>query len=324
MSHDATNPSKGFDWNDPHAFHHGHDGHDAQADHDHDGHHVTPWQILVGILLILLFLTFFTVLSAQVETWLIGLGVHISHFWNVVIAMAIALVKATLVCMYFMHLKHDNPLNTMILLTTLFVFMLFILFTGIDLYERDAVNEFKAGNIQAGGTGVGVKFGGGNFGDTITNAVKQRHIDEIANGLATERGHLDDQGAPAPTEDDQAEAVALFWADFYHHKFVDHPEHLPERHAYDTQDIHADWAAHHVAEHGDHHTSTANETVHRHGHTPGLFSAEDPHAGGHGDGHGDDHGSHDDHGDDHHDDGHGDDGHDEAGHEDPAHEDGDH
>lgn len=302
MAHDAAHPEDGngagYDWADPHHFRH---GGDAQADHDHDGHHVTPWQLLVGILFVLLSLTFLTVASAQFETWLIALGVHISHFWNVIIAMVIALAKATLVCMFFMHLKHDNPLNTMILLTTLFVFMLFFLFTGIDLYERDAINEFKSGYIESGGTGIGVTLTGGNFGDTITNAVKQRHIDAIALELAAERGHLDDKAEPAPTEDDQTEAVALFWADFYHHKLEDHPEHLPDQHSYDTSDIHAEWIAQHVAEHGHHHFSTANETVARHGHTPGLFGTHDPHAAPHGDDQGNDQGDHqgDAHGNDH-------------------------
>lgn len=295
MSHDAAHPNEsqpgGYDWSDPHHFHH---GEDAQADHAHDGHHVTPWQLLFGILLLLLFLTFFTVATAQAETWLIGLGVHISHFWNVVIAMAIALVKAAFVCMYFMHLKHDNPLNTMILLTTLFVFGLFILFTGIDLYERDAINDFKADYVVAGGTGTSVMIDGGNFGMTITDAVKQRHIDEKANAIATKKGHLNDNGEPAPTEDDIYAAESAFWADFYHHKFEDHPEHLPTRHAYDTNDHHAHWVEHHNETHGDHHFSSASQTVNRHGRTPGLFDTA-AHGEGH-DSHGDGHDdAHDDH-----------------------------
>jgi cytochrome c oxidase subunit 4 len=284
MAHDAA-PNAGYDWEDPHHFHR---GEDAQADHDHDGHHVTPWQLLFAILFILLALTALTVFSAQAESWLIGLGVHISHFWNVIIAMSIALVKATLVCMYFMHLKHDNPLNTMILLTTLFVFGLFLLFTGIDIYERDAINEFKSGYIVEGGTGANVAPGGGSFSQTITNDVKQRRIDKYAAQIAKENGHTDENGEPAPTEDDIAAAQKKFWFDFYHHKFEDHPEHLPEAHAFDTAGMHAKWVAHHIETHGDHHVSTANETVARHGRTPGLFSA---------DAHGD-HGSHDTH-DDH-------------------------
>jgi caa(3)-type oxidase subunit IV len=238
--------------------------------------------------------------SAQFETWLIGMGVHISHFWNVIIAMSIALVKATLVCMYFMHLKHDNPLNTMILLTTLFVFGLFLLFTGIDVYERDAINQFKGSYVVAGGTGTSVTLDGGSFGQTITNAVKQKKIDKYAATIAKDNEHLDENGEPAPTEGDIHAAEHKFWADFYHHKFEDHPEHLPARHAYDTNDHHHDWVAHHIESHGDHHISTASESVHRTGRTPGLFDA-DAHGTGHDDDHGGDHGdSHDDHTDESH------------------------
>ena len=174
MAHD-TPTTAGYDWEDPHHFHH---GDDAQ---DHSKHaHALPWQLLFAILIVLLALTALTVASAQAETWLIGLGVHISHFWNVVIAMAIALVKASLVCMYFMHLKHDNPLNTMILLTTVFVFGLFLLFTGIEIYERDAINPFKAPEIRAGGTGVGIKSDGVSLSQPIVEHAKQKRIDKYA------------------------------------------------------------------------------------------------------------------------------------------------
>jgi len=273
MSHEAK-PNAGYNWADPHHFHGDHDDQDG-----HGGHHVTSWQLLVSILLLLLFFTGLTIFSAEAERWAIGLGIPISHFWNVMIALSIALVKSIFVCMFFMHLKNDNPLNTMILLTTLFVFGLFILFTGIDLNERDAINEFKAELIVAGGTGTGMAPGGGNFGQTITNSVKQRHIDEIAEKIAAKHQHLDEKGEPAPTDDDIHQAEQEFWNVFYHHKLEDHPEHVPDRHGYDTNDRHAKWKANHIETHGDHNVSTASKSVSRHGLTPGLFDAETNHGG---------------------------------------------
>jgi caa(3)-type oxidase subunit IV len=69
-------------------------------------HHVSPWQLNVAILFVLLFFTFLTVVSRQ------GRGhpdhlhrLPITQLWNVIIAMSIATVKAMLVCMYFMHLR---------------------------------------------------------------------------------------------------------------------------------------------------------------------------------------------------------------------------
>jgi hypothetical protein len=115
----------------------------------------------------------------------------------------------------------------MILLTTLFVFGLFLLFTGIDVYERDAINQFKGSYVVAGGTGTSVTLDGGSFGQTITNAVKQKKIDKYAATIAKDNEHLDENGEPAPTEGDIHAAEHKFWADFYHHKFEDHPARPP-------------------------------------------------------------------------------------------------
>lgn len=310
MSHDAANPQSGFNWDDPHHFHHGAD------DQDHgDHHHTSSWQLLVSILFALLFFTALTVFSAEAERWLIGLGVHFSHFWNVVVALSIALVKATLVCMFFMHLKNDNPLNTMILLTTLFVFGLFIMFTGIDLYERGRINEFKADYLEAGGTGTGIRKGsafsmGPTIGDPITWYVKQQRIETYANEFAQANDHLDGEGQPEPTEDDLFAAQDKFWSDFYHHKFEDHPEHLPVQHHRDRSNddptqgmlqreaIYPIWLAHHIETHGQHEVSDASRSIPRHGRTPNLFGdGTHGHDGGH-DTHGE-HPAHDSHADDH-------------------------
>ena len=73
------------------------DGHDTQhADgHDGDGHHgvghIVPLKILFGTGAGLLFLTFITVWSAQYD-----LGEA-----NIWVAMAIATLKASLVCLFF-------------------------------------------------------------------------------------------------------------------------------------------------------------------------------------------------------------------------------
>ncbi len=274
MSHDAPqHANAGFDWADPHHFHHDDAGHHV----DHGAHHVTSWQRLFFVLVALLILTALTVGAATAEAWAVGMGVHITHFWNVIIALSIALVKAAMVCMYFMHLKHDNPLNTMILLTTLFIFGLFILFTGIDLTERDAVNPIRAEYVQAGGTGVGMVAGGGSLGGNITTVRKQQKIKKIATTLAAEHGR------ETPSEEDLAHATTEFWHDFYHHKVEDHHGKVPHRHADDLTNEYAGWLAHHFATHGGEESSTSQMSRPRHGLTPGLFDGHD--AAHHGDGH---------------------------------------
>ncbi len=96
----------------------------AHADDAHEGGHVVPLWLLAGILGALLVLTFVTV----AVTW-VDLG-----RLNIWVAMAIAAVKATLVALYFMHLRWDRPFNGVILLISL---VLVVLFIGLAL--RDGI-----------------------------------------------------------------------------------------------------------------------------------------------------------------------------------------
>ncbi len=58
---------------------------------------------------------------------------------NLIIAMLIATVKATLVAMVFMHLRHDPPINAIIFVSGLIFLGLFLLFPLIDISSRDRV-----------------------------------------------------------------------------------------------------------------------------------------------------------------------------------------
>jgi len=55
---------------------------------------------------------------------------------NVVIALAIATVKATLVALFFMHLRHDKPVNAVIACAGFLFLGLFLLFTFLDVGSR--------------------------------------------------------------------------------------------------------------------------------------------------------------------------------------------
>jgi len=52
---------------------------------------------------------------------------------NVLIALSIAVVKSILVAMFFMQLKYDNPLHSIIFLFCLFALALFLFFAMTDL-----------------------------------------------------------------------------------------------------------------------------------------------------------------------------------------------
>lgn len=268
MSHD-TAQTAGYSWEDPHAFHHDTEGHDD----DHGKHHVTSVPKLVGVLVALLILTALTVGAATAESWAVGLGVHFSQFWNVVIALTIAIVKASLVCMFFMHLKHDNPLNTMVLLTTLFVFGIFLMLTSIDVTNRGTVNAFKDQYVEAGGTGRKMLPGGADFGENIASARKQEAIAKIAATIAASHGRAE------ADDDDKAEANTEFWEEFYHHKVTDHHGEIPPRHADDTENIHAEWLSRFLESHRDEiPKSDSDASRPRYGLTPGLFDQHEPRA----------------------------------------------
>lgn len=94
----------------------------------HDEHeiaHVMPLPVLLAVFATLMVLTFLTVAA----TW-INLG-----WFNLPIAMGIATVKATLVALYFMHLRYDSPINGLALLLALFFVAVFILITLLDSME---------------------------------------------------------------------------------------------------------------------------------------------------------------------------------------------
>ncbi len=64
----------------------------------HDGGHVVPVSTFTKVLLALLVLTVITVLAAKVDM----------GKWNIVGALVIASVKASLVILIFMHGKYEN------------------------------------------------------------------------------------------------------------------------------------------------------------------------------------------------------------------------
>ena len=55
---------------------------------------------------------------------------------NVVIALGIATIKASLVALFFMHLRHDKPVNAVIACAGFLFLGLFLLFTFLDVDTR--------------------------------------------------------------------------------------------------------------------------------------------------------------------------------------------
>jgi len=112
----------------------------ASAGHHDDHHeglpggigHITPWQTLVKIFVILVLLTVLTVAVAQFDLGRL----------NIVGAIGIAAAKCFFVFLWFMHLRYDKRFNFYILVASLlFVIWMvgYILFDTM-IYQRHIID----------------------------------------------------------------------------------------------------------------------------------------------------------------------------------------
>jgi len=90
---------------------------------DHGLGHVAPIKVLLGTWIALMILTVITVGATQID-----LGANL----NLALAMAIAVVKATLVVLYFMHLRYDRLFHSVLLIGGLLAAALFVGFALFD------------------------------------------------------------------------------------------------------------------------------------------------------------------------------------------------
>jgi len=88
--------------------------------------HVLPAGIYVSIWAILMFLTGLTVFVSFIEL----------HNWNVVLALVIATIKATLVVLFFMHLYYSSKLTKVTLIAAIFFLFLLLALSMTDYLTR--------------------------------------------------------------------------------------------------------------------------------------------------------------------------------------------
>ncbi len=98
--------------------------HGASGGH-HGVGHVVPLRVLFLVWGALIVLTWVTVAATFFD---------LGNF-NIFIALGIAVIKSTLVVLYFMHLRYDNPFNGIIFSISILFVMLFIAFLLIDTKE---------------------------------------------------------------------------------------------------------------------------------------------------------------------------------------------
>lgn len=87
--------------------------------------HVSSIPQLVAVAAALLFLTFITVYVSLFDFGRL----------NLIVAMAIAVLKGSLVVLYFMHMRYETPFNAIAFVTSLAFLALFIVFAMIDSDE---------------------------------------------------------------------------------------------------------------------------------------------------------------------------------------------
>lgn len=101
-------------------------------DHDHGLSHVASMKVLLATGGTLLFLTLLTVTASKIDFG----GASI----NLAIAMVIAVTKATLVILFFMHLRYDRLFHSVVFVSALLAASLFVGFTLMDTGQYQETN----------------------------------------------------------------------------------------------------------------------------------------------------------------------------------------
>lgn len=154
------------------------DSHDYHSDHEAHSHGgLKQYLAVLGALLVLTIIT-------------VGASYLDFGSANIVIAVLIATVKASLVALFFMHLKDDNPVNAMILVSCFLFLGLLLTFCLLDIENR--VNEGPTGKAPIKAQGPPSM----GHAQTTTDAVpapKKGYVDSHGGAAGGEHG-----SAPAP------------------------------------------------------------------------------------------------------------------------------
>jgi cytochrome c oxidase subunit IV len=122
-----------------HAHDHAHgDGHGHGHAEGAGAHHVDPLWLYMAIFAALIVMTVVTVGASYVD---FGAA-------NTIIAVVIASIKASLVAIFFMHLRHDKPFHSLVLLSGLFFLSFLFLFTLSDQGTRNDVDDMHGRPVE--------------------------------------------------------------------------------------------------------------------------------------------------------------------------------
>lgn len=97
---------------------------------NHTGHHIVTPKVYFTIFGALMVFTALTVLVARYD---------LASIWgplNIIVAMTVATIKATLVVLYFMHVKYSSRLTQVIVVAGLFWLVILLVLTIADYLVR--------------------------------------------------------------------------------------------------------------------------------------------------------------------------------------------
>lgn len=179
---------------------------EQHGSHHHHEHHIIPKKTLLTIFGALVFLTALTVVTATQ----LDLGV-----FDVPLALAIAGVKATLVVMFFMALKYDRPVNTLVFSSSIVFVTIFLAFTLFDtawrgdlgnvaeetiLDEATRIEQLEARMKQEAAEVEGAAIG--NEGGDETDVEAESALEE-GNAVIETEGPAEEIGDRAEEQDEQ-------------------------------------------------------------------------------------------------------------------------
>ena len=98
----------------------------ASAHGTHHEAHVVPKWIYFAVFIALIILTWVTALVSRID-----LG-----RWNIFVALAIAVIKASLVVLFFMHVRYSTRLTWAVVIGSIFWFAILIALTMGDYLTR--------------------------------------------------------------------------------------------------------------------------------------------------------------------------------------------
>ncbi|MGE0104364.1 MAG: cytochrome C oxidase subunit IV family protein [Blastocatellales bacterium] len=97
---------------------------------EHTEHHIVPIKVYIGVFLALMVFTALTVAVAKYD---------LEHIWgplNIIVALTVAVIKATLVVLYFMHVRYSSKLTQVIVVAGIFWLIIMLAFTLADYAAR--------------------------------------------------------------------------------------------------------------------------------------------------------------------------------------------